>query len=518
MHSKTQSLLPAHSGFTPIDLAFHNVEVPVDMAYENLGKKNNPRNVTSSGQRKIAILCLLYVLQGVPTTLVLGSIPFLLREKLSYAQIATFSLSSYPYSLKLLWSPAIDAFFFRSIGRRKSWIIPTQLLIGTGMLLISRNVDDALESPEAYIYQLTISFTVLVILVATHGIALDGWALTFLPERHSSYTSACQTVGTTIGFFVSFTLFLSLNSQSFVDRWSLSRLTLGSYLSFWGSAYYLMAICLTLLRTEVVESSNEVAPGICAVYNRIWALCQLQHVQSVMIIHLFAKIAFAVNDNVTSLKMVDNGLQKGDLALVVLFSFPGELLGGWLAGNWMRRDRPLQPWIWMFFPRVVLCLFATLAVHRFPSHITPPWFLYLIGNAALSSFLSSVQLVSISRFHILVSDRFIGGTSMTLFGTFSTLGATWPKWFVFKGMDWLSVTNCSLPQNMVLSLNATGCASNQNNDLCDMTGSCVSESDGYYAVSALCMAFGVIFYVIYIIPSTKKLQALPLSAWRAIAD
>lgn len=67
--------------------------------------------------------------------------PFILREHLSYSELAIFSLSGYPYSLKLLWSPIVDSVFFTSIGRRKSWIIPMQLCVGAIMLAISFNAE-----------------------------------------------------------------------------------------------------------------------------------------------------------------------------------------------------------------------------------------------------------------------------------------------------------------------------------------------------------------------------------------
>lgn len=78
--------------------------------------------------------------------LLTGSLPFLLREHLSYSQLAVFSLASYPYSLKLLWSPIVDSLFFRSIGRRKSWIIPMQLIVGTLMLVISFNAEEYMSN------------------------------------------------------------------------------------------------------------------------------------------------------------------------------------------------------------------------------------------------------------------------------------------------------------------------------------------------------------------------------------
>jgi hypothetical protein len=59
---------------------------------------------------------------------------------MSYSKIATFTLSSYPYSLKLLWSPIVDAWFIPSVGRRRSWIIPMQTILGSLMLWMSFTV------------------------------------------------------------------------------------------------------------------------------------------------------------------------------------------------------------------------------------------------------------------------------------------------------------------------------------------------------------------------------------------
>src|SRR5439155_6441046 len=85
-------------------------------------------------RRDFMLLCLLYFLQGIPMGLAMGSVPFLLKPHLSYGQIGIFSLASYPYSLKLLWSPIVDAVWSPKFGRRKSWILPIQLLSGVGMI------------------------------------------------------------------------------------------------------------------------------------------------------------------------------------------------------------------------------------------------------------------------------------------------------------------------------------------------------------------------------------------------
>lgn len=47
--------------------------------------------------------------------LVLGSIPFLLQDRLSYTQQGILSVAGYPYALKLFWSPVVDACYWTDI-------------------------------------------------------------------------------------------------------------------------------------------------------------------------------------------------------------------------------------------------------------------------------------------------------------------------------------------------------------------------------------------------------------------
>ena len=89
------------------------------------------------------------LLQGVPVGLAFGSVPFLLKAKLSYGQVGVFSLASYPYSMKLLWSPIVDAVYSRRIGRRKSWIVPIQASSGLLLLWLGSRIEALLASVTA---------------------------------------------------------------------------------------------------------------------------------------------------------------------------------------------------------------------------------------------------------------------------------------------------------------------------------------------------------------------------------
>lgn len=97
---------------------------------------------------------------------------------------AEFSFVHWPFSLKLLWAPIVDSIYSAHFGRRKTWLVPTQYIIGIFMLFLSVNVDRWLgnensgESP--YIGTLALLFFCLNFLAATQDIAVDGWALTML--------------------------------------------------------------------------------------------------------------------------------------------------------------------------------------------------------------------------------------------------------------------------------------------------------------------------------------------------
>jgi hypothetical protein len=99
--------------------------------------------------KNISLLMFLYFLQGIPLGLT-GSLPFILSSrKVSYADQGTFSFAFWPFSLKLLWAPIVDSVFFKSIGRRKSWLIPIQYLLGVFLIVFASFARELVEGNKA---------------------------------------------------------------------------------------------------------------------------------------------------------------------------------------------------------------------------------------------------------------------------------------------------------------------------------------------------------------------------------
>jgi PAT family acetyl-CoA transporter-like MFS transporter 1 len=376
-------------------------------------------------RRNFCLLVLLYFLQGVPMGLATGSVPFLLKDYLSYGQIGVFTLASYPYSLKLLWSPIVDAVWTPRFGRRKSWILPIQTLSGIGMLWLSGSVEAMMkaagENNGAGVAAFTGWWFFLVFMCATQDIAVDGWALTLLSPGNISYASTAQTVGLTAGQFMSYTVFLAFSSADFANRWfretpsDVGLMTLGGYLQFWGWAYIVVTIGLAFLKTEE-KTKNE--DGIYDVYKVMWGVLKLKNIQTIIIIHLIAKIGFQANDAVTNLKLLEKGFSKEDMALTVLIDFPFEISLGYYAGKWSTTYTPMRLWCWAFVGRLLAAIIAQITVMIFPANGVEMWYLLVvIAEHIFSTFTNTVMFVAISAFHARVADPVIGGTYMTLLAT-----------------------------------------------------------------------------------------------------
>lgn len=378
-----------------------------------------------SDQRNFCLLVLLYFLQGVPMGLATGSVPFLLKPYLSYGQIGVFSLASYPYSLKLLWSPIVDAVWSPKVGRRKSWIMPIQMLSGVGMIWLGGRVKEMMVTAGAGdgsgIWSFTWWWFFLVFTCATQDIAVDGWALTLLTPGNISYASTAQTVGLTAGQFMSFTVFLAFNSPDFTNKYFGTHfeeegiMTLGGYLIFWGWTYILVTIGLGIFKREE-QTRNE--DGIYDVYKVMWGVLKLKNIQTIIIIHLIAKIGFQANDAVTNLKLIDKGFSKEDLALTVLIDFPFEIGLGYYAGKWSTTYTPMRLWCWAFVGRLIAAVIAQITIIIFPSNGVEAWYLLVvIAEHIFSTFTSTVMFVAVSAFHARIADPVIGGTYMTLLAT-----------------------------------------------------------------------------------------------------
>ncbi|KAH3663363.1 hypothetical protein OGAPHI_005353 [Ogataea philodendri] len=516
------------------------------------------KNLPVQDRPRFFLLVMLYLIQGVPIGLAFGAVPFLLKSgQLTYSQVGVFSLASYPYSLKLLWSPIVDSCFFKKIGRRRSWIIPVQTVSGLTLLVLGTLIDNVMLNMKKNLYTLTYTFFFLILLCATQDIAVDGWALTILSKDALSYASTAQTIGLNTGYFLSFTVFLAFNSPDFANSYLRSTpstqgvLSLGQYMSFWGWIYLLVTVLIALFvpedplsvdkhaspkdieleelhrdeHTRIAGSQVHTAysepsgrAALISVYQKMWNVIKLKNVKLFILVHLVSKIAFQANEAATNLKLLDKGFSREDLAITVLIDFPFEIIFGYYSARWSTGDEPLKPWMYAYLGRVVAAALGQILVWSFPQsgQVTKTYFLFVIFQHLLGSFMSTIQFVSICAFHTKIADPLIGGTYMTTLNTLSNLGGQWPKIIVLSLIDKLTNAKClptsPMPQNPFETAPYYNCyTASLKDDCAGHGGVCTTIADGYYNTNLLCIVLGILLYYGWIRKTVLHLQSLPVA-------
>ncbi|CAD7698104.1 unnamed protein product [Ostreobium quekettii] len=458
--------------------------------------------------------------------------PFLLQANASYTEIGLFSITSYPYSSKLLWSPIVDAVYSPSFGRRKSWIVPIQTISALLLFTLGDQAQSFLESTD--IFRLSVLFFVFVVLAATQDIAVDGWALTLLPKHHAGYAATCQTIGLNLGYFISFTVFLALNDPDFcnkhlrVEPSEVGLVTLSSYMKFWGVVYGIVTLCVALLKQEgtISKSQDSDLPNgsmgeLSRAYKQLWAVVRLPAVRQLTVFLLICRVGSLAAESASPLKLLDKGVCKEALAGLVLLEFPLEIVSAVLAGRWAARRSAFGPYLVAYHMRLVLACLITALVYVFPGNAEgfgshPVMFSALALIGVLTSFMGTLSFTSLGSFYNKISDPQMGGAYLTLLNTIANMGWSLPKVPVYWLMDLLTVRECKGPANENWH---HFCPSGKHqalgsNPCTDVGGSCVVTFDGYYPLVYGMVVVGVLLgqYFCRLLP---KLEAIPADQWHA---
>lgn len=113
---------------------------------------------------------------GLPLLLVLGTLSFWLREaEIDRSTIGFLSWVGLAYAFKWVWSPLVDRLplpiFTKMLGRRRSWLLFSQLLIVAGLLGMS------FMDPKQALQPLVICAVLVALGSATQDIALDAYRI-----------------------------------------------------------------------------------------------------------------------------------------------------------------------------------------------------------------------------------------------------------------------------------------------------------------------------------------------------
>lgn len=497
-------------------------------------KKRNIWEELAGDKLNVLLLLFLYTLQGLPIGLS-ESIPLLLSNRdVAYEEQAKFSFVYYPFSMKLIWAPIVDSCFFARFGRRKSWLVPAQCVIGVTMLIASQYVDkllgkEATETESSIppdVTSLTIMFFFLNLMAATQDVAVDGWALTMLKPGNVGYASTCNTLGQTTGWVLGYIMYTNMESAGLI--------TLPHFLIAWGIIFLITTTAIAIFKTDKPEE-GETYLGLVDTYKILWKIIRHPLMPVVILFLMTYKFGFAASESLTNLKLVEKGVPKSKVALLSIPMIPVKIIFTLFLSVFTVGPRPMTVWLFSFPLRLFFCLALPLLVYlatvlisddeQFPTY----YYVILLAVFALRMSTDYAMQLAIMAFFARISDPAVGGTYMTFLNTINNLGTMWPRSFALWVVAIITNKVCETGAGSTIlstpSYNYTVknedieeniCAGTEEIEACEADGgSCRTITEGYYILSVVCCAVGYI-WLVWGWRAVGQLQRVDPLQWRVV--
>ena len=281
---------------------------------------------------------------GLPLLLVLGTLSFRLREAgIDRSTIGYLSWVGLAYGVKWMWAPLVDRlpipWLTRQLGRRRSWLLLSQIVIAGGL------VGMALNDPSQLLGPLVACALAVAVASATQDIALDAYRIESAEVNAQAALAASYQTGYRLA------MIWAGAGVLWIAAWAQGEQATGYAQSAWQAAYLVMALSM-LPGMLVVLGSPEPVPAPFAPARNVaqwlkgavvepfvdfWLRYRWQAVLLLALIAVY-RISDVVMGIMANPFYVDMGFTKSEVAGVskvygVIMTLVGAFVGGLLSAR-----------------------------------------------------------------------------------------------------------------------------------------------------------------------------------------
>ncbi|AME02578.1 MFS transporter [Moraxella osloensis] len=143
--------------------------------------------------RLLPMVAMLYIAHALPLYFFNVAVPAILRQQgVDVRWIGMLSLLYLPWALKFFWATVVDNHYSERIGKRKTWLLSTQIIIVIGLITLS-------QLGWLQITALLLVSFIISSAAATQDIAIDGYTVEQFDKSQFGMVSATQSLGVAFG-------------------------------------------------------------------------------------------------------------------------------------------------------------------------------------------------------------------------------------------------------------------------------------------------------------------------------
>src|SRR6195256_3709566 len=395
-------------------------------------------------QRRVLIVLLLGFSSGLPLALSGSTLLVWMRESgVDLGTIGLFALVGTPYTLKFIWAPLVDAlhvpFFTRAFGRRRGWLVFSQLLLIGAILLL------ALTDPARSPLFVALGALLVAAMSSTQDIVVDAFRVESLPESEQAAGMASYVAAYRIGMLVSTAGALFMVSAFEGTGLARSSAWMWGYVAM--AAMVLIGTVTALVATEPEQSARaEAATSADSAFTRVMHAAIGAFSEFLVRKDAWAALAFVVlfkftdafSGTMTAPFVIDLGFTRNDYAAIVKgVGLAATLIGGFAGGFVARRySLPVSLWIGGVLQALANLSFSWLALvgvnqWALAFAISAENFTSAIGTVIFVAYLSALcknPLHTATQYALLTALTAAGRTVFSL-GTGYVVHATGWVWY-----------------------------------------------------------------------------------------
>lgn len=294
-----------------------------------------PSMVSALFTRRMLICVFTGFSSGLPLYLLLNLLPAWLRtEGINLKVIGAFALIQFPYTWKFLWSPFLDRYVVPMFGRRRGWMLVTQLALMATIAWMGT------LSPRDELSWVIYTATAVAFLSATQDIAIDAYRRELLSNAELGLGNAVHVNAYRIAGLVPGSLALIMADHF---AWTVV---------FAVTALFMIpGMAMTLLVAEPVITGTRPKTLRDAVVEPFHEFIGRAGVRSALLVLgfiFFYKLGDSMCTALATPFYLDMGFSKSDIGLIAKNAglWPS-VIGGLLGGLWMLK-LGINRGLWLF--------------------------------------------------------------------------------------------------------------------------------------------------------------------------